>query len=261
MRLFRHFVAPWLLMAAMGIVCPERANSQSLFGGPESAAKVMELTGQVSVMKDSTPWALQVGNVVYVRQVIVTGVDGFAIFQVSDGSRFEVYPNSRVTFRANPSNLKDLLDLWLGRVKIHIEKLSGQPNQNRINTPTAVISVRGTTFDVAVEDEDATLVSVEEGEVAVQHKLLPSDKPRVLQSGEYIRIYKDQPLAHRSPGRDAALQQGMRAAAEAFYRIIFRGPSATSGAGIPTPGGGGTPLPGDGDGNPPPPPPPPPSEP
>ena len=103
------------------------------------AAKVTQLTGQVSVLKDSTPWALQVGSVVQVRQVILTGGDGFAIFQVSDGSTFEVYPNSRVVFRANPSNLKDLLDLVLGRVKVHIQKLGGQPNNNRVTTPTAVI--------------------------------------------------------------------------------------------------------------------------
>ena len=96
------------------------------------------------------------------------------IFQVSDGSTFEVYPNSRVVFRANPSNLKDLLDLLLGRVKVHIQKLGGQPNNNRVTTPTAVISVRGTVFDVTVEDQESTLVAVEEGLVEVRHALLGS---------------------------------------------------------------------------------------
>ena len=117
------------------------------------------------------------------RQIIITGPDGFAVFQVSDGSTFEVFPNARVVFRENYGSWRDLLDVLLGRVKVHIQKLGGQPNYNRVRTPTAVISVRGTIFDVAVEDEDdTTLVSVEEGQVGVQHLLKPGPE-RILNPG------------------------------------------------------------------------------
>src|SRR5690242_20336395 len=170
---FRHSVAVSLWFAATAVVCSAQSPAPLSFGS-DGAARVLQSTGQVSVLKDSTPWALQVGSSVFVQQIIVTGPDGFAIFQVSDGSTFEVYPNSRVTFRANPANLKDLLDVWLGRVKVHIQKLGGQPNNNRVITPTAVISVRGTVFDVSVEDHESTLVAVEEGLVEVQHALLPT---------------------------------------------------------------------------------------
>lgn len=259
---FRHSVAVSLFLAATAVVCSAQSPTPSSFGS-DGAARVLQTTGQVSVLKDSTPWALQVGSAVLVQQIIVTGPDGFAIFQVSDGSTFEVYPNSRVTFRASPSNWKDLLDLWLGRVKVHIEKLSGQPNHNRIRTPTAVISVRGTTFDVAVEDEDSTLVAVEEGLVAVQHALLPSKDPKMVAEGESIRVYKDQPLARTAPNRDAVVRQTLNAAAEFLYRILYRTPSASGGGRIPTGGGGtggGAPLPGDTDTTTPPPPPPPPPQ-
>jgi hypothetical protein len=256
MSTIRNAVAAWLLSTVVLCVCS--AQSLSLFS-PEAAAKVIELNGQVSVLKDSTPWALQVGSAVQVRQVIVTGSDGFAIFQVSDGSTFEVYPNSRVIFRANPSNLKDLLDVWLGRVKVHIQKLGGQPNNNRVITPTAVISVRGTVFDVSVEDDEMTLVAVEEGSVEVQHKLLPANQTKLVNPGESLRVYRDQPLAQRSsPVKDATIQQGLRAATEALLRIIYRAPAA--GGSSPVPGGpsGGGGTPGDTETNPPPPPPPPP---
>jgi hypothetical protein len=201
-----------------------------------------------------------------VRQVIVTGSDGYAVFQVSDGSTFEVFPNSRVTFRANPANLKDILDVWLGRVKVHIQKFGGQPNNNRVITPTAVISVRGTVFDVSVEDQESTLVAVEEGLVEVQHALLPTKTPKLVNPGESLRVYRDQPLAHRSsPAKDAAVQQGLRAALEAVYRIVYRAPSGGSpipgggaGGGVGSPGGVGGGAPGDVETEPPPPPPPPP---
>src|SRR5258705_7777546 len=171
MILNRHSYAGLLLMAVVSVVCSAQSLSLNL---SESAAKVITLTGEVSILKDSTPWALEIGSAVQLKQMIVTGPDGYAKLQVSDGSTFEVYPNSKVTFRNNPSDWKDMLDLWIGRVKIHVQKLTGgAPNHQRVTSPTAVISVRGTIFDVVAEDEDTTLVSVEEGLVAVQHRYLP----------------------------------------------------------------------------------------
>src|SRR5579871_246427 len=88
-----------------------------LFPAPsDAAAKVISLTGQVSVLRDSQPWALNLGDSVQIKKTIVTGSDGLAKFQVSDGSEFEVYPNSTVIFRKNPGSLHDLLDLFVGRV-------------------------------------------------------------------------------------------------------------------------------------------------
>jgi len=92
-----------------------------------------------------------------------TGPDGHAVLQVSDGSTIEVYPNSKFVFRKNPGNWHDLIDIFLGKVRVHIEHLGTVPNPNRVITPVAVISVRGTTFDVTVNDDDeATTVEVEE---------------------------------------------------------------------------------------------------
>ena len=110
---------------------------------PEHAATVISLTGHVSVMKDSVPWALKIGDTVQVRQPIIAGPDGFVIFQVNDGSTFEGYPNSQMTLRHNFGNWKDIPDLWLGRARVHIQGFGSQPNLNKIQTPTAVISVRG----------------------------------------------------------------------------------------------------------------------
>lgn len=213
---------------------PQLAFAQILgWNAPESVAKVTALTGQVSVMKDSTPWALSLGSEIQLKQTIVTGSDGFAVFQVSDGSTFEIYPNSRVTFRNNPGNWKDLIDLWVGRAKIHIEKIGGKPNHNRITTPTAVISVRGTTFDVEVEDSDSTLVAVEEGVVWVQHAIIPVGDPKILNAGESLRVYKNQPLAARGVDKAPLINQALRAASEALYRIVYRTPSTGTGG---TPG-------------------------
>ena len=139
-------------------MCP--AQVRSLFallalllataGGPslraqfadQTAAQVISAEGNVSILKGDGPWALFAGQSVRTGQTIVTGDDGFAEIQVSDGSMFFVFPNSHVVFRGNSGSLRDLLDIFLGKVKVHIQKLGGNPNPNRIFTPTAVISVR-----------------------------------------------------------------------------------------------------------------------
>ena len=240
-------------------VCAISANAQT-----EGAAKVVTLIGQVSVLRDATPWALHAGDSVSPKQIIVTGAEGYAVFQVADGSTFEVFPNSRVVFRDNPGNWQDLLEVFLGRVKIQIQKIGGQPNYNKVRTPTAVISVRGTVFDVSVEDEDATtVVVVEEGQVAVQHALLPRGDAKVLNAGEWIRVFKNQPLSAKSVDRGGILRGALRAAADALYGVVYRGAGThpSSGGGVGT--GGGTSSGGGvgdkGGQTPPPPPPPPPS--
>ena len=245
-------------------VCPAFAQMPNLF--PEDkqySAQVLQLTGQVSVLKNREPWVLNVGDWVQKRQQIVTGGNGYALFQVNDGSTFEVFANSHVVFRNNSGDWKDLLDLFLGRVKVHVQKFGGQPNPNRVTTPTAVISVRGTIFDVQIEDQDATtLVLVEEGMVSVRHALIPSSAPKILSAGEYLRVYKTQPIAKANFDKGSALKRALQVASDAVSTALNRIPRAGGGSGpgggIPAPGGGG--LPGDTGATPPPPPPPPPPQ-
>jgi len=207
-------------------------------------------------MRDKAAWALNLGDLVQPEQVIVTGPEGYGIFQISDGSKFEVFPKSQVVFRANRGDWKDLIEVWLGKVRVQIEHAGGLPNRNKVRTPSAVISVRGTIFDVEVEDEDATtLVLAEEGQVEVRH-LLRISEPRLLNPGEWVRIYKNEPLARKVIDKGALLQRAARAASDVFYQVALNaahgGGSTVGRAPAPTPPG-----PGDKDTTPRPPPPPP----
>ncbi len=251
--MLRHFggVAGLLLLLATGTVVSPGQILPSDAGN--YAAKVMSLEGDVSMLKDGIPWALNIGDLVQVKQVIISGPDGHAIFKVSDGSTFEVFPSSTVVFRKNPPNWKDFLDVLVGRVRIHIQRWGGLPNPNRVLTPTAVISVRGTTFDVSVSDADeTTLVEVEEGEVEVRHALLPSGKAKILDAGESILVYKTEPLASSVIDKSALIQRGLHSLLDALYMVLTHDPKLSGGG---TPGG---PLGLPGNTKPPAPPPPPP---
>lgn len=229
------------------------------WSGPSGAAKVITAQGNISVIKDSQAWAVTEGSWVHPRQEIIAGHDGYAVLLVADGSRVEVFPNSRLVFRHNAGNLRELLDVWIGRVKVHIHRLNGEPNLNRVRTPTAVISVRGTVFDIVVDpDDEMTAVIVEEGSVAVQHALLPFSDSKVLNAGESIRVYKNSPLAKSRLDKGEIVQRALRAFSD---WMILQGPrlgGTPGGAGVPAPTGGGPTLPGDTNVPLPPPPPPPP---
>jgi len=227
--------------------------------GPDldGAAKLMSFTGQISVIRGSNlPWALNLGDVVQPQQVIVTGPDGYGVFQVSDGSTFEVFPKSRVVFREQRGDWKELLEVWLGKIRVTIEHPGGLPNNNKVRTPSAVISVRGTVFDVEVEDEDGTtLVLDEEGQVEVRHVLRLADPPKVLGPGEMVRVYKNEPIAKKVIDKGGILQRAARALSDALYQEAL---NSSRGGGIGRTVGTAPGSPADQkNGNPAPPPPPP----
>ena len=199
---YTHSWAMRSLLAATAVVlCLAPLRAQDV------AAKAITVSGQVALLKDGNPWVLNEGDTVKPKQIIVTGRDGYAQFRVADGSTFEVFQNAKVTFRENYPSWTDLVQVWLGRIRVQIEHRLGA-NPNSVSTPTAVISVRGTIFDVVVEDEDdTTLVSVEEGLVDVQHKLKYGPVVR-LNPGESIRVCRNQPLA-RMVDKDPAVRAGL----------------------------------------------------
>jgi hypothetical protein len=216
------------------------------------------------------PIALMEGSLVQVQQMIVTGPDGHATFQVTDGSTFEVFPDSRLVFRKNAWNVKDLIDLLVGRIRVHIEHFGTVPNPNRILTPTAVISVRGTTFDVTVgEDDETTTVEVEDGQVSVRHALLPSDREKLLGPGESIKVYKNEPLVAKGLDRSTVVHYAFKILSDAANVASMRtgrgvlgtsggGAASTGDTGKGNPSSGGTANGGSAGAAPTPPPPPPP---
>lgn len=251
MRRIGNIVGPRMIGALLVLAAAQVGFGQLFPLPPNSGAKVVSLSGRVSVLRDSDaePWALNIGDLVQMQQVILTGPDGYAKFETSDGSTFEVYPGSNVIFRKNPGSLQDLLDLFIGRVKVHIQRLGGQPNPNRVLTPTAVISVRGTIFEVSVDDDDETTsVSVEEGSVEVRHALKPGGV-KIVNAGETLHVYRDAPLAKSMIDKNELFHRIVRGLGDAAYRLAINPPGH---GGIPGAGGGS--LPTTGDKGPPPPP-------
>ena len=120
-------------------------------------------------------------------------------------------------------------------------------------TPTAIISVRGTTFDVTVDEEaESTVVLVEEGSVAVEHRLMPrSGNPKIVNAGQELTIHRSVPIEE---ARHFDTMRAVKIASDVFVQVMVHNPHFPGGG---SSGGAGGGLPGDRGAKPPPPPPPP----
>jgi hypothetical protein len=220
-----------LLIAAALVVSLTPVCAQS--------ARVLVQTGNVKFLKDQSgyTYALMDNSEIKPGYTIKTGDDGYAKIQVPDGSTFEVFPKSEVVYTKTES-IHDLLNVWLGRVKVMIQHAPHVPNPNNVTTPTALISVRGTVFDVDVEDIDGTtLVSLDEGSIVLKHRL-KGGNPVELIPGQRIRVYPNQPLA-RASNRGPAIREVVKAIGRAAEDAIYTRPGGSGNGGGTIPSSGG----------------------
>ena len=187
---------------------------------PPTSGWIAALTGVLTVRRGALPpQPLKIHEVVQTGDEIRTSLNSEAVIQTSDGSKVRMFPDSRIIFGTGPDGIHGFLHLFLGSIKVRIEKLSGRPNPHTLTTPTAIIAVRGTTFSVFVDETDATLAAVDEGVVAVSNVRLPAQEI-LLRRGEKTWVRQGQPptraerfrgpseRADTIPGRGNAVGQG-----------------------------------------------------
>lgn len=139
--------------------------------------------------------AVKTQDQLFTGDMIITGRNGRVVLGLTDGSQVVVAPQTTLEIDDLSRSPRHLLNLIRGKARLQIEKLGGKPNPYRVNTPTTVIAVRGTIFDVLVNG-DETEVYLHEGEVEVTNRQLP-DQPLLLLAGRQTRVRGTSPP--RSP--------------------------------------------------------------
>ena len=181
---------PAVLMALAFAVSAAPARAQL-----SGTARILVQDGRVSVDRGGGELlAVSMGQSINAGQVVVTGPDGYAQMELSDRSLIEVFPNSRIVFQPSRANWRDLVDVFLGKIRLQIQHLTDGQSPYRVNSPTAVISIRGTVLDVEVDPGTDTTVQVETGLVGVKHRLLPG-KEVLVGTGQSLRVSPNVPLA------------------------------------------------------------------
>ena len=181
-----------------------RANAQHLV-----AAEILSVDGPVEIRRGPPGGAalkkisFKPNDQLQAGDRIVTGLRGRLVLGLTDGSQAVVGEQTVVEVRDLGSSPRELFHVLRGKTRVYIEKLGGRPNPYRINTPTAIIAVRGTLFDVIVTTND-TEVFVHDGEVAVSSLQAP-EQMVLLSAGQMTRVRRGQaptPPVPFKPGRN-----------------------------------------------------------
>src|SRR5437763_1161733 len=138
----------------------------------QAGLKVSSITGPVEWRSASSkPFTtVATAQTVQVGDEVRTGPGGQLILEVPDGSYMVVSENSKLTIEDFWSgNLRSIMNLMMGQARFYIKKLGGSPNPYSVRTPTALIAVRGTIFDVIVDATQNSEVQCRDGQVKVEN--------------------------------------------------------------------------------------------
>jgi hypothetical protein len=155
--------AAFCLCAAQAQV-PASAPSPAPFAG----AIVSEWKGEVHVQLPGTNMSRPMrGQVLPSGTVLDTGDGRLVLVLRTDESEIVVQPHTRLVVQEPAPGNWDALEILLGRVRAYIRKRTGGAPSFQMGTPSAVIAVRGTRFDVEVNGRGVSEVDVFDGLVEV----------------------------------------------------------------------------------------------
>jgi hypothetical protein len=132
---------------------------------PYAGATVSEFKGSVSIQLPGQALHAPSRGEILPAEATVSTEDGRLLLRLSDGSNLLVRPNTRLVLKQPEESGWRYLQLLLGRVRAEVQKRLGGSSGFQMGTPSAVISVRGTRFEVEVNREGLTEVDVHEGVV------------------------------------------------------------------------------------------------
>ncbi len=169
-------------------------------------ASVKSLSGSATLTNSMRTAALRRDDKLAAGDVIETATGCRLVLDLSDGSQMIVYELSRVVMKdfRFVTNLRELVEVMTGRVRIKISKLGGRPNPYRVNSPTASIAVRGTEFTVDVAANGETLVAVIEGLVEVASLIDPTQR-RLVKPGRNVVVRASGDISHNQSGPGSEL--------------------------------------------------------
>jgi hypothetical protein len=101
-------------------------------------------------------------------ETTVSTDDGRLLLKLGDGSDILVRPHTRLVLKQPETSGWKYFQMMIGRIRTSIQKRFGGAPAFQIGTPSAVISVRGTKFEVEVDRRGYTEVDVDEGVVELE---------------------------------------------------------------------------------------------
>ncbi len=182
LRMKQTLISVFALLTMSAAAQTEDPNSLST-----GWAKVIELKGEVQVQLPAKTLVPASREMILPPGTAIQTKKGSTLLQLEDGSEVLVRKNSSVLIKSPSEDDHRFFEVLLGKIRAAVKKrLQGAPSF-RLGTPTAVITVRGTQFEVSVAKNQLTEVTVYEGLVEVSG-IGYSGPPMMLGPGYYIDV-------------------------------------------------------------------------
>jgi hypothetical protein len=160
-----------LTMVGVVLLCACAVAQQAPSAAPSApyaGATISDFKGKVSIQLPAQAFSAPVRGEVLPADTTVSTDDGRLLLKLSDGSDVLVRPHTKLLLKQPEVSGWKYFQLLIGRVRTQIQKRLGGSPAFQIGTPSAVISVRGTKFDVEVDRRGFTQVDVDEGVVELE---------------------------------------------------------------------------------------------
>lgn len=147
--------------------------------GEVTAGKNIDLTGKGHIMKVSA------GSILFNTHLrrLECSADGKAEIQYPDGSVVSIMPGSKISFNENMNELV----INTGKMILNLRK---QNNSFKVITPSLTAGVKGTYFEVVVENGGKCIINLFEGELEITNL----SGTKTLKSGQTISALNEKEL-------------------------------------------------------------------
>jgi hypothetical protein len=146
----------------------QESSQTATANAPYAGATISDFKGKVSIQLPAQTFAAPVRGETLPPDTTVSTDDGRLLLKLSDGSDVLVRAHTKLLLKQPESSGWKYFQLLMGRVRTQIQKRMGGSPAFQIGTPSAVISVRGTKFDIEVDRRGFTEVDVDEGVVELE---------------------------------------------------------------------------------------------
>lgn len=154
------FIAAWTLSSSSVLAATP----------PAKIGRAVEVENIVDLITRQGAYEVIVGTNIHTLETVTTGTNSSSQFTMNDDTRLAVGPSSQLVldkfvYDPNPGKRKLILSGLRGAIRFVTG--TSPSNTYTINTPTAAIGVRGTMFDIYIDDVGKTVIGLLDGKVNV----------------------------------------------------------------------------------------------
>jgi len=158
--------------------------------------KAVKVVNKVDLETNGTTHKIVKGSSIRTRETVTTGKKSSSQFTMRDDTRLAIGPNARLlldkfVYDPDPQSRQMVLENLKGALRF---VTGNNPSDTyTVNTPSAVIGVRGTMFDIYIDNNNRTMLALLKGKVNVcppgaDPVFTPSQCRNVTRAGNFLAI-------------------------------------------------------------------------